>query len=289
VTLRVRIVKEGFTPRLLTVTPLPGGEPRTPVDVPIERRPVAPDRELVGSVSCEPDRPAPGDEVRIVVRLRAMSADSPALDVEQELDVVGPNGASLARAHEARKVVGDDTVRTTAIRSTETGRYAVRVHVVGPGVAAWIGTAQFEIREPGDAERGGPGRPPSTRTSAVGGPGTGGAAPGTGSEGAPPTPPAEAPADFAGRWRHVSGTTIELAQSGASVTGTWSHLASRVVGTVRGHVLEFTTTSPDGLACAGSVTLDASGAAFFGDARVTQSATDAGRHFHFDAERLPGK
>lgn len=102
---------------------------------------------------------------------------------------------------------------------------------------------------------------------------------------APPTdaPPDETPADFAGTWRHTSGTTITLTQSGANVTGTWSHLDSRLTGTVRGRVLEFTTTSSRGLSTSGRVTLDASGRAFFGDGQVTGAG--AGARFLLDAER----
>ena len=96
-------------------------------------------------------------------------------------------------------------------------------------------------------------------------------------------PPEERPADFAGAWRHTSGTTITLTQSGANVTGTWSHLDSTLAGVVRGRVLEFTTTSSRGLATSGRVTLDAAGRAFFGDGQVTGAG--GGARFLFDAER----
>jgi hypothetical protein len=150
-------------------------------------------------------------------------------------------------------------------------------------------SAQGAVETPKASEVGGPGRAPSSSSaSPTLTPTTSTTGPAEGSAPVIPTEPAtsvEAPADFGGHWRHVSGTTLDLVQKGTTVTGSWSHLDSRVTGTVRGRIFEFTTTSPKGLDCEGQVTLDAAGAAFFGEARVTRSASDVGRRFHFDAER----
>src|SRR5205085_8619797 len=108
-----------------------------------------------------------------------------------------------------------------------------------------------------------------------------GAKKGSGGEGAAPT------VDFTGRWRLTTATMLVLTQSGASVTGTWDYQGATVTGTVHGKVLELTTSSAQGVECSGTVTMDDSGRAFFGELTTKKPESERGRRFHFDGERVP--